>query len=201
MSNPLIYLASASPRRAALLKQLRVDYHVEPVAIDESHWPSELPAEYVVRLARAKAESLWEQLPTERRSPVMGADTTVALEGTVFGKPLDRTHGLEMLQSLSGKTHQVYTAVALRHAQGCDWRVSVSEVTFAPLTAADCEAYWNTGEPRDKAGAYAIQGLAATFITRLAGSYSGVVGLPIYETVELLRQIGWTMPSAPGLDG
>src|ERR1044071_7122692 len=103
MSNPLIYLASASPRRAALLTQLRLDYHVEPVDIDERHLPDELPAEYVVRLARAKAESLWEQLPAARRAPVLGADTTVALEGAIFGKPLDRTHGLSMLQSVARK--------------------------------------------------------------------------------------------------
>jgi septum formation protein len=189
--HPLIFLASASPRRAQLLEQIGVAHRVRPIALDESRRAGEPPAEYVIRLARAKAEALWATLGAAERQPVLGADTTVAIDGDVLGKPADRNEGLEMLERLSGRIHQVFTAVALRHVDGCDHRLSVSEVTFRPLTAAEREAYWQTGEPADKAGGYAVQGLAAVFITRIAGSYSGIMGLPLAETAELLAEIGW----------
>ncbi len=186
----MIYLASASPRRSQLLEQIGVVHAVRPATLDESRLAGEPPADYVSRLARAKAEALWEALlPTERK-PVLGADTTVAIDGDVLGKPLDKADAVRMLERLSGRTHQVYTAVALRHAGGCDARLSVSDVTFRPLTLEECRSYWETGEPADKAGGYAVQGRAAAFITRIAGSYSGIMGLPLAETAELLGKIG-----------
>lgn len=185
--NSLIYLASASPRRSQLLAQIGVAHAVRAASLDESRHAGEPPAEYVIRLARAKAETVWEGLSRMERKPVLGADTTVALDGDVLGKPLDKEDAVRMLARLAGRTHQVYTAVALRHDGGCDARLSVSDVTFRPLTPGECESYWETGEPADKAGGYAVQGRAAVFITRIAGSYSGIMGLPLAETAELLR--------------
>lgn len=186
----LIYLASVSPRRSALLRQIGVPHRALPVAVDERPLPLETPFAYVARLAQAKAQALWERLSNQERLPVLGADTTVALGTDILGKPRDRADGLQMLARLSARMHQVYTAVALRHECGCDARVSVSEVTFRQLSSEEIAAYWETGEPADKAGGYAVQGLAAVFIERLAGSYSGVVGLPLFETAELLRLTG-----------
>lgn len=188
-----IILASASPRRSELLRQIRVQHRIQPVHIDESAASGEAPAVYVVRLAEAKAEALWRLLTPDQRLPVLGADTTVALDNTLFGKPRDRADGLGMLAELAGRTHRVYTAVALRSEQGLESRLSVSSVTFKALSAAEREAYWASGEPGDKAGSYAVQGLAAAFITRLEGNYSGVMGLPLAETAELLGRIGWSM--------
>jgi septum formation protein len=185
----LIYLASASPRRSQLLDQIGVTHRVQPVDIDESCLRSERPADYVSRLAAAKAKALWERLPVTERLPVLGSDTTVALGAEIFGKPQDRDHGLAMLQRLSGRTHQVFTAVALCSSQGCDLRLSISDVTFGTLSAEECAAYWATGEPLGKAGGYAVQGRAAAFITHIAGSYSGVMGLPLAETAELLKKV------------
>ena len=128
--------------------------------------------------------------PAERL-PVLGSDTTVAIGADILGKPRDRDDGMQMLSRLSGRTHQVFTAVALCHGGGCDLRLSVSDVTFRALDPAEIAAYWDTGEPADKAGGYAVQGLAAVFIERITGSYSGIMGLPLFETAELLRQIGW----------
>lgn len=188
---PLIYLASASPRRRQLLAQIGVAHEAMPVDIDESPLPGESPQTYVCRLALAKAETLWGYLEPARRRPVLGADTTVTLDGALLGKPVDRSDALAMLARLSGRTHQVCTAVALRHADGTASKLSISEVTFRSLTAEERERYWETGEPADKAGAYAVQGIAAAFITRIAGSYSGIMGLPLAETAELLAYIGW----------
>ncbi len=187
----LIYLASASPRRSQLLTQIGVRHKVQPAAIDESAWKLETPAAYVERLARGKAEGLWSSLAEAERLPVLGADTTVAIGTTMLGKPATRDEGLAMLRRLAGRTHQVFTAVALKDAAGCSSRVSVSEVTFRQLSEETCAAYWDTGEPLDKAGGYAVQGLAAVFISRIAGSYSGIMGLPLAETAELLGAIGW----------
>lgn len=195
--NPLIWLASASPRRSALLQQIGVPHRVRPVAVDESVLPDEIPSRYVVRLAVAKAERLWSQLAEAERLPVLGSDTTVALGQEILGKPRDQADAADMLRRLSGRTHQVYTAVAVRHAAGCDSRLSVSDVTMRTLQAQEIAAYWRTGEPADKAGAYGIQGLAALFIERIAGSYSGIVGLPLFETGELLRMTGWTLTCPP----
>lgn len=196
MNLQAIYLASASPRRSALLRQIFVPHQILVANIDESHRPGESPAEYVVRLARAKAQRIWERLKPEERKPVLAADTTVALDQEIFGKPADRAEGVAMLQCLAGRSHQVYTAVALAHGSGLEHALSVSEVSFRSLSAAECQAYWNSGEPQDKAGGYAVQGLAAAFITKLSGSYSGVMGLPLAETAQLLSRVGWSLNAA-----
>jgi septum formation protein len=195
-----IYLASASPRRSALLRQIFVPHQILIPNVDESRLPVESPADYVVRLARAKAQRIRDRLKPEECKPVLAADTAVALRTElgeeIFGKPADRTEGVAMLQRLAGSTHQVYTAVALAHAGGLEHALSVSDVTFRSLSAAECQAYWNSGEPQDKAGGYAVQGLAAAFITDLSGSYSGVMGLPLAETAQLLARVGWSMNAA-----
>jgi septum formation protein len=194
-TNPLLRLASASPRRRELLSQIGVPHVVTGAHIDESVHEGERPHDYVQRMARTKAETVWQQ---DGSLPVLAADTTVVLDGIVFGKPADRADALRMLRLLSGRTHEVLTAVALasgedapnRRAAGISIRVSVSSVRFRVLTEAEIEAYWETGEAKDKAGAYAVQGLAAVFIESLTGSYSGVMGLPLFETSELLRAAG-----------
>lgn len=193
MHIPLLYLASASPRRSALLKQLHLPHHVHPVEVDETHLAGESPRAYVSRLACEKAQVLWKHLGGPANTVVLGADTTVAIGEQILGKPTDRDDGLRMLNLLSGRTHEVWTAIALCHAQGLDSRVSQSEVTFRALSDAECAAYWRSGEPADKAGGYAVQGLAAAFITRLSGSYSGVMGLPLAETAQLLALAGWPL--------
>ena len=181
---PVITLASVSPRRQELLNQIGVPHVVVGAHIDESVQPGESPPDYVQRMARTKALAVWQ----ERSSlPVLAADTTVVLDGITLGKAADREDALRMLARLSGRTHEVLTAVALATGAGVALRVSVSSVRFRTLSAAECAAYWETGEPRDKAGAYAIQGRAAVFVESLQGSYSGVMGLPLFETVELLQ--------------
>ncbi|NNG12409.1 MAG: septum formation inhibitor Maf [Halobacteria archaeon] len=182
-----LFLASSSPRRRQLLAQLGIRFSLLPIEIDEAQQPGEAAADYVCRLALDKARAGWASLGDSPLRPVLGADTAVIVDGEIMGKPRDRNHGLEMLQRLSGRSHQVLSAVALVGRNEAV-RLSSSSVTFRTLNAADCEAYWATGEPRDKAGGYAIQGLAAIFITRLDGSYSGVMGLPLYETAELLQE-------------
>jgi septum formation protein len=190
-SNPLIYLASASPRRSALLTQIGVAHDVRPVDIDEAVRPQEIPADYVLRLASTKADTLWKRLAETECLPVLGSDTTVALGNDVLGKPSNRAEGMAMLRRLSGRTHQVFTGVALRSSHGVESRLSVSDVLFRALNDEEIEAYWLTGEPADKAGGYAVQGRAAVFIERISGSYSGIVGLPLFETASLLATIGW----------
>jgi nucleoside triphosphate pyrophosphatase len=196
VASPVITLASVSPRRRELLNQIGVPHVVVGAHIDEAVLPGESPHDYVQRMARTKALAVWNQ---RQEWPVLAADTTVALDGLTLGKPEDRDDALRMLARLSGRTHEVLTAVALATHTGLTLRVSVSSVRFRTLAAAECAAYWETGEPRDKAGAYAIQGLAAVFVESLHGSYSGVMGLPLFETVELLRSAGvpyWcTMPA------
>jgi septum formation protein len=185
----LIYLASASPRRSALLDQIGVAHRVQPVDVDETARSGEPPAEYVRRLAVLKAETLWQKLAAPQRQPVLGADTAVVLDDQILGKPCDENDCVRMLTLLSGRTHQVFTAVALR-ASTCQSRVNVSEVTFRELADEEIRRYWRSGEPADKAGGYAVQGRAALFIERIAGSYSGIMGLPLFETGELLTAIG-----------
>jgi len=187
---PLLYLASASPRRRELLAQLGIGHVVLSVEVDESSLPGESPEEYVARLALAKARAGWQKLAPAERLPVLGADTSVVLETDILGKPRDERHGLDMLNRLSGRTHRVLSGVALIDERA--ERVAVSEtwVTFRTLSPAEQLAYWRTGEPRDKAGGYAVQGMAASFIARLEGSYSGVMGLPLFETAQLLRDAG-----------
>jgi septum formation protein len=183
---PCLCLASASPRRQALLRQIGVPHRVQPAALDESLLPGETAAPYVQRMARAKALAVQQQQPL----PVLAADTTVVVEGLICGKPHDEAAGIEMLQRLSGRSHQVLTAVALAAAGGLALRLSESEVRFRRLSLAECRAYWRSGEPRDKAGGYAVQGRAAVFVESLYGSYSGVMGLPLFETAQLLQAAG-----------
>ncbi|HZF16553.1 MAG TPA: Maf family protein [Steroidobacteraceae bacterium] len=185
-----VLLASASPRRRDLLRQMGIEPEIVPADVDESRLPAEPPRDYVHRLAHLKAETAWHALPAGRRSALIAADTAVVLGSEILGKPTDRESGLGMLARLSGRTHEVMTGVALRIAGRVDVRVNVSRVTFRALQREECEAYWESGEPRDKAGGYAVQGLAATFIRDLEGSFSGVMGLPLYETAELLRAAG-----------
>lgn len=197
-ANPLIYLASASPRRSALLAQIGVAHEVAPVTVDESVGSAEAPEKYVSRLAALKADTLWQRLPSERRLPVLGSDTSVVVNDTILGKPANEDDCVRMLQLLSGRTHQVHTAVALRSAAGSAVRLSISDVTFRDLTMTEMRAYWRSGEPADKAGGYAVQGRAAVFISRIAGSYSGIMGLPLFETAELLASHKITVEQVQG---
>ena len=189
MKKDFVYLASASPRRGELLRQIGVRFQVRPAAIAEEQLPRETPEAYVVRLAAAKAETIWAAT-TGDSHPVLGADTAVVLDGAVLGKPEDAAAAAAMLERLSGRAHRVLTAVALRHAGGLETRLSDSEVRFRATTAAERLAYCRTGEPFDKAGGYGIQGHAAVFVAELRGSYSGVVGLPLNETAGLLTRCG-----------
>ena len=186
----MIYLASASPRRRELLEQIGVSYRVVRVEVDEDRQPGEQPELYVLRLALHKAKAGHVRLRADDVGPVLGADTSVVIDGEVLGKPADQAQGVAMLRRLSGATHHVYTGVALVDHDHQATRLSVSTVSFRPLSLAECERYWRSGEPADKAGGYAIQGRGAVFISRLEGSYSGVMGLPLFETAELLREFG-----------
>jgi septum formation protein len=184
---PVICLASNSPRRRELLSQIGVSHIVMAADIDESVLPAESPRSYVVRLAREKALAIHR---TGSQLPVLAADTTVVVDGRVFGKPRDRSDAIAMLGELSGRAHEVLTAVALAGVSGVSERLSASTVRFRKISPEECEAYWHTGEPRDKAGGYAIQGLGAVFVESISGSYSGVMGLPLFETGELLQAAG-----------
>jgi len=190
MSADFVHLASGSPRRRELLNQIGMPHQLLQVAVDESVLPGEPAEAYVERLARLKAAAGWKIRPASPAAPVLAADTTVALDGRILGKPVDAEDGQRMLLDLSGRTHAVLTAIALATPAGVRSRVSRSEVTFRRISAAEALEYWNTGEPKDKAGGYAIQGRAAIFISNLRGSYSGVMGLPLYETAELLAEAG-----------
>ena len=171
------------------MQQIGVGFELLDIAVDETPLAGEEALAHVERLALEKARAGRDVLAGKVHRPVLGADTIVVADGIIMGKPRDRVQAVEMLQRLSGCTHQVMSAVALVAEQAAV-RVSTSHVTFRTLSRAECTAYWETGEPAGKAGAYAIQGLAAMFISRLEGSYSGVMGLPIYETAELLQAFG-----------
>lgn len=186
-ASPILCLASMSPRRRELLAQIGVPHTVAAAHVDESILPAEQPADYVARLARLKAITVRQR---GEPLPVLAADTTVVLEGSVYGKPMSRADGLAMLAALAGKTHQVLTAVALATDGSVALRVNSSSVRFRDIESAEMAAYWETGEPRDKAGGYAIQGYGAVFVAALSGSYSSVMGLPLLETAELLRAAG-----------
>lgn len=186
-NTPVLCLASVSPRRHELLTQIGVPHAVTGAHIDEAVRPDEGAREYVTRMAREKALAVRKKGET---LPVLAADTTVVLDDVIFGKPTGRSDGLAMLRALSGRAHDVLTAVALAVGEDVSVIVSTSEVRFRLLTLEECEAYWETGEPRDKAGGYAIQGRGAVFVEWLSGSYSGVMGLPLFETAELLRAAG-----------
>ncbi len=187
MSN-FIYLASASPRRRELLRQIGVAYRVLRIEVDETPRTGENPDDYVARLALAKAQTGCAALGRRQPAPVLGADTTVVVDNVILGKPRDREEGLAMLAQLSGREHQVFSAVAVATPARNAVKVQESRVRFRDLGRVECAAYWDSGEPCDKAGGYGIQGRAATFITDLHGSYSGVMGLPLFETAELLRE-------------
>jgi septum formation protein len=191
MSLDFVYLASGSPRRRELLQQIGISFRVVAAEVDETQFPGEVPTAYVTRLAAAKADAGWKANPEAAHIPILAADTAVILDGKILGKPAGREDAGDMLCQLSGRTHEVLTAVALRTADGIHSSISRSEVTFRRITADEARAYWDTGEPRDKAGAYAIQGRAAIFIVDLRGSYSGVMGLPLFETAELLGHAGY----------
>lgn len=187
--HPFIYLASKSPRRRQLLEQFGVPYRVVEVNVDESHRKGEAPDDYVCRLALEKARHGWIALDETVRAPVLGADTVVVIDGEILGQPADAKTAGNMLARLSGHTHEVLTAVTLVNEKQRT-RLSRSLVTLRSLTPAERAAYCATGEPLDKAGAYAIQGRGAAFVQKLEGSYSGVMGLPLYETAELLSKVG-----------
>ncbi len=187
-----IILASASPRRRELLDQLGVRYEVVPVDADETPKTGESPEAFVERLATEKACAGFLK-QGDRRLPALGSDTIVLVGDRILGKPKDKDDAIAMLKSLSGETHQVFTAVALANAEQTRCLLSRSKVSFRALDDSEIEAYWASGEPADKAGAYGIQGKAAQFIKRLDGSYSGVMGLPLYETAELLKHFGITL--------
>jgi len=195
-----IYLASRSPRRRELLAQIGVRFQVlmfrdkpeTDAELDETPLQGEAPRAYVERVARAKAQAGWKRLEQRNlpRAAVLSADTTVALDGRILGKPADRREAAAMLAALSGTRHEVLTAVVLKHESKMEGVVSASEVEFKPLSAEEIRQYAATGECDDKAGAYAIQGRAAQFVVQLRGSFSGVMGLPLYETAQLLERMG-----------
>jgi|SRR5690606_33238199 len=188
----LVYLASQSPRRRELLTQIGIGHRVIAIDVDESRLAGEAPDTYVQRLAREKAAAGWRAVEASAMAslPVLGADTAVVLDQTILGKPADAADARAMLERLSGRMHEVLTAVALVGADGEAIELSRTKVWFRTLTVVEIERYWATAEPRDKAGAYGIQGLAAVFIERIEGSYSGVVGLPLFETAALLQRYG-----------
>lgn len=192
-----LYLASASPRRRELLAQIAVPCITQIAPIDETPLPGEPAKAYVERLARGKAMAALQSLGDFPGAVVLGADTAVVLDGRILGKPLDFTDAREMLAAMSGRSHEVLTAVAVADRQRVEARVVSSRVTFRHLRAQEIEAYWASGEPCDKAGSYGIQGLAAVFVEQIEGSYSAVVGLPLCETAELLGTFGiasWQLP-------
>jgi septum formation protein len=186
---PLIYLASRSPRRVELLQQIGILCVTLPTDIDETQSLNESPIDYVMRLARQKAEACLQTLtPEQRLSPIIAADTTVVLDGQVLGKPEDDNDARQILTRLSGRVHQVHTAVALAFNNQIEVVLSTTVVEMMDLSVAQIEAYIASGDHRDKAGSYGIQGAAGAWIKRIEGSYTGVMGLPLYETATLLRQ-------------
>ncbi|QRY81545.1 septum formation inhibitor Maf [Pseudomonas sp. PDNC002] len=188
-----LYLASSSPRRRELLTQIGLPFHIVPASIDETPEADESAPGYVERLARGKALAGLNFLAQRADICVLGADTAVVLDGRILGKPADRDDALAMLRALSGREHEVLTAVAVADRERCEARVVSSRVTFREISAEEAERYWETGEPQDKAGSYAIQGLAAVFVSRVEGSYSAVVGLPLCESAALLAD--FSIPS------
>ena len=191
MNGKTIYLASRSPRRAELLQQIGLNFKVLPSDVDETPLLNELSHEYVVRLAGEKARACFAQLQIEKMAlyPVLAADTTVSVDGRILGKPQDDEDAFQMLSMMSGRWHEVHTGIAIATEDGVKTALSTTRVEMATLTDEKILAYVATGEPRDKAGAYGIQGLASAMIKRIEGSYSGVMGLPIYETTMLLEQV------------
>lgn len=194
-----LILASASPRRRELLQQIGLAVRVQSVDIDESQTDGEPVIVFVERLAMEKAQRGFDTISNEGNLPVLGSDTIVEIAGQILGKPEDRQHAKRMLQKLSGQKHTVHTSVAIVTGEENYLQTSSSQVTFKVLDDDEIDSYLATGEADDKAGAYAIQGIAAQFVLRLDGSFSGVMGLPLYETVQLLKQCGLN-PLAPVTD-
>ncbi len=194
-----VYLASRSPRRRELLSQIGVRFHLllfrarpgEPAEVDENPLEGEAPDAYVVRLARAKAEAGWRRMLQRNLppGPILAADTTVAVDGRIYGKPVSREDAAAMLRVFAGRAHEVLTAAALKYHDWLESVVARSEVRFKPLSEEEIAQYVASGECDDKAGAYAIQGRAARYVVELRGSYSGVMGLPLYETGQLLDRL------------
>lgn len=199
-----IYLASQSPRRRELLKQIGIHYDMlllrsdprRKVSVDETPHEGELPLDYVQRVCRDKARAGWETLILRNLPllPVLAADTTVTLDGRIIGKPDDNKHAAEILRMLSGTQHQVLTAVAMAFGERLEIRLSTTMIVFDTLNEERIRRYLLTGEAHDKAGAYGIQGHAGAFVKRIEGSYTGVMGLPLFETVELLKLFGYPAP-------
>lgn len=200
ISHSRVYLASQSPRRRELLKQIGVGFDPlllrndprREVRVNETPHDAETPADYVQRICREKAEAGWEALLLRklRTYPVLAADTAVTVHGKIIGKPENNAHALQILSELSGTRHQVLTAVALAYQDRLEMRLSTTSITFATLDEARIRRYILTGEAHDKAGAYGIQGAAGAFVQHIDGSYSGVMGLPLFETIELLQAFG-----------
>jgi len=180
-----IILASASPRRAELLSQIGIDYQVQAVDIDESSLANETPEALVLRLAKEKSLAI-----KNTQKPVLGSDTLGVLDGELLVKPSNFKHAQTMLSNMSGRWHEILTAVAISYSDKTVVKLNRNRVLFRQLSNDEIQAYWQTGEPQDKAGAYAIQGLGAIFIERIEGSYSGIMGLPLFETSQLLKQFG-----------
>ncbi|AGY92564.1 hypothetical protein SPICUR_08040 [Spiribacter curvatus] len=188
--DPDLYLASASPRRAEILERMGVRFRCIPQAVDEQVQTGETPEVFVFRLALEKARAGLAGLDAGRAVPVLGADTAVVVDDDILGKPGDRDEAMAMLARLSGRTHRVLTGIAMVDGQRELTRLSLSMVTLRPIAAVEQAAYWQSGEPLDKAGAYAIQGRGGVFVEQLEGSYSGVMGLPMVETHDLLAEFG-----------
>ncbi|AWL10798.1 Maf-like protein [Saliniradius amylolyticus] len=181
----MLILASRSPRRADFLTQLGVAFQQQAADVDETPLPNELPADYVIRVAELKATTI----AAHTEHPVLGSDTAVVIDNDPLGKPENKAHFQSMMERLSGRCHQVMTAVSICVHGQCHSRLVTTSVWVKPLTEQEINWYWDTGEPQDKAGGYGIQGLAGRFIPKIDGSYSAVVGLPLYETNELLREL------------
>ncbi|KAA6208331.1 Maf family protein [Avibacterium paragallinarum] len=199
MSNPQLYLASQSPRRLQLLQQLGLCVATFNADIDETPKIDELPADYVARMACEKNHAARQALQNQPNFlphlPILSADTIVVCDQQILGKPQTTLHAQQMLEQLSARTHQVLTAVCVSLEERQAVMVQSSDVTFKPLTLQEIQAYIATGEPMDKAGAYGIQGLGGIFISHIEGSFTGIMGLPIFETATLLRQMGVTILS------
>lgn len=190
ISSKTIILASQSPRRVALLKQMGIDCLVMPADIDETPLSGELPSDYVLRLAEQKASAIVTKLNGQHANLlILAADTTVALGNAIFGKPENEADAFNMLKKLSGSTHQVHTAIAAAFKGKLETAINTTQVTIMPLSDAMISEYIATGEPMDKAGSYAIQGLAGAWVSHIEGSYTGVMGLPVHETALLLDKI------------
>jgi septum formation protein len=190
MNFPKVYLASGSPRRSELLAQMGVVFDKLSLNVDETRLNNELPLNYVQRIAEAKAQAGWQSLGRRELRPVIGADTSVIVDQEVLGKPKNKAAAKAMIKKLSNRQHEVLTAVSVIYDKQVQTKISRNKVTFATMTETDIDWYVNTGEGEDKAGAYAVQGIGALFIKQIEGSYSGIMGLPLRETMELLMNVG-----------